>query len=562
VRRLSRAAATAVSIALALCVALPGSASADTNGPTIGGKVLSDGTLAILWTPDAPGLFQSYEIIDDGSLLFGATLVVALYNPHPFNETVNVSVVQFSVGHVNEPVPVTEGNATVYVNESVEVRLGSVWVNTSFGVPARAVSQGSVAIPNTPQGVTLDDVAYVGSVSWGFNHLTPTFLFPQPTTTEGYFLLGIGEAFEAVVLCGIASVYAKRTMRKPGIGAPKVSLTIGVAGLSGGLFLWYFLSPISFLQFLGGESPFAVPPVLAVIYYFWSLRHHDESEIIEAEQPHFTVPLTYSKLWLRFDTRATDQKTYLVRRNLRGFAYPLLGYPVEVDMRVTHESGEEGEAFGAGIREIQLAKPAEVRQARQAIRTLARLGLTPPAKVVSQAKGWTVETDDPDGPKRKYKIDSGAKVSYRPARFRWTVDVSTPVQSPVPGGPTLTVTKRRFSPHVEPGVLRLPLAGIHAADEEAAAVDGKGRENLARSLEDRSLQVLHLERKITQEADRMATERVQSFLSQLAQESAPHDEADAALEVERLRSREDRKHGVGNGDGKGTEPPADAGDEE
>lgn len=521
-----------------------GAVGGTSNGPTFGGKATSDGTLAILWTPDAYELFSNYQLVDDGGLLFGTTLTASAYNPHGSAEVLNLTAEQFTVGHETIQVGRQIGNATVAVNETVAVRENPVWRNTTFTVPPLTVASASVNLPATPAGTTLNVAASVGvadeandsPASWGFDHLTPNYLFPYPTTTGGVLAAMLGEGMLAVLLSGIAVVAARRTMRTPGIGSPKISLVVSIGALGGGAIAWYVAAPISFLQFVGGSSPYAFPGVWAFLFYLWTLRHFDDSEIVEIERTNYTVPLTVDKLWLRFDRRRGD-KTYLVRRNFRGFAFPLLGFPTEIDMRPVNDLGDEGPVAGVPLTETRLMNRREHRRAARAVEYLRAIGIAPPKAVADGVRGWTVHTDDPDGPSVKYRLDSDRTYTWRPARLLWWEEYEREQPAKEAGAAPVKVKKRRFRPHVEPSVFRAPLSGEHARTMEALALDGKAREHLSRALEVTHLQVLRLDRKLDQEAGRIAEEQTRNLMAQLAEETAPFDEADAAKELEELKRR-------------------------
>ncbi len=423
---------------------------------------------------------------------------------------VNVSAVQFTWGTQTEYVNETRGNSTTLVPVSVRVEENPTAVGLSVPLYPRTQSYVPLALPVATSLENLE--VSVDGATWNLTHLTPAgSSFASFEASLGLNGVLIIEALlTGAILLGVwrtARWMGKRVYHVPKVRLwwPALCVTPWVA--------FFFADYVDFNQLFGAVSPVLIPAVIGLGAFPYLVRgwhNYRQAQFVgfdmrtttTGQAPSFALPTVKTKDGLR---RAPE--------TWREAFWTLVGVPLpEVAMDTVASAGVKVKIEPSGLPVTCPTVPAQ-----------------------------EVDADE------IFWYDARAGVTATRHRLVWTREVTVAKDVPLPDGTVRTDkrTVRRFSPHVEPGILRgrFPpirdmleyLTGIRTVEEEAQAHEVD------------KLLVAHLRGSILRERRDASKELLEVAIRAAYERATPASREE--LERRVLAHRRARQHEEGHGGG-------------
>ncbi len=432
-------------VAVSLVLALSGTAAA-APPPVAVGKVVSPGVFGVPFASTSnltfPSVPASVEPLADGAIVYDTSLSVEIVNAGSVPVVLAVSVEEWTPGAATEIQNESGPNGTYrLVPVQVPARLSPAWANGTVSAASGSSGVATMTLPfsGSPRPLELR----VGSATWILTALTPsTSSVAGIYTSEG--LIGFGLIESGVTVAAMLTVLAAaRRLARAARRTPRVPVAWPI--------LWIGLPLAAFLldyvptnQLLGGMSPLLIPVPIAIAAFPYLPRLWRETEWAriqgvdalnreEGTSSEVVLPLVKTDGGLRCAPETWREVLYtllgVALPEVRGETVDLLGHVVPVQPRGMAVSGPLGNYYRS-------------------------------------------EAD------RAYWYDAKSKIQRVRHRLVWTREVAIRKSIKAEGTEAwVSVKKRRFSPHVEPGYLRArfpplrpvaeELAGVRAAETEA-----------------------------------------------------------------------------------------------
>jgi hypothetical protein len=423
------AALLAVSIVL-LASMVPGTAAAQPG--LAPGKTVAPGVWGYLYGQGSTAFSQQY--FTDGNLVYDTSLQVFLLNGEPYPVPVEITTEQFVWGSETVEENVTRGNSTILEPVTIPVRVDVQWSNISVTALAGTVTAATVDLPSTGSQKDID--VLIGTASWQLTHLTPatSSLSDLLTTGSAYFALAVESLLSILVVMGLLFVAKALVARIKGVPRWPLWWPLLVIGAPTAAFLGWYV-PVN--QLLGVVSPLLYPLAIGLAFFPYLPRLWDRSVrsvaigfeptgIESGRFPYFAMPVVDEPGGPKLAPEAVREAWWV----LWGKSLPA------IDLQLVRVDGQELAVHPFGM------------DALRALRS--RLG---------------VRID------RIYWYDATRQPRRAYTHLEWWTDetrtVERPVRDPETGSTsigTVTVTRRRFRPHVVVGSLSVKFAAREARE--------------------------------------------------------------------------------------------------
>lgn len=410
---------------------------------------------------------------NDGDLVYDSQVTLDILYAGPPTD-VPVTVEQYTPGTETVYENVTQPNGTSIVQPVVvPVRLDPSWSNLTVSIGGVAHVTQSVHLPGA--NVERSLLVTVGLATWHLYHLTPASAFLVGSLTVGEQLIADWwQTLLSISVFGLAFIPARNLARRLG-RSPKVPrwwVALWVLPVAAAFALEY----VPTNQFFGEVSPLLLPFVVTAAAFPYMPRLFTTAEdtlyySAELRGPS-EVSIPNAALWTNYRT----SRPHLAPINWRSAFWAWLGNPLpELPAERIKWKGQE------------IARPG-----------VSFVGVEETAELGSDARS---------GFDRYVFFRSGTRLSVRFPRLEyWREETEQRIEGSGPGaeGRKVTVTKRKFRPHVEPGSFSADLLGAEHFDA-ASFVSG---------LRDR------VERASEQERDRLKLYVLQGQIWRLEREAS------------------------------------------
>jgi hypothetical protein len=409
---------------------VPGTAAAQPG--LAPGKTVAPGVWGYLYGQGSTAFSQQY--FTDGNLVYDTSLQVFLLNGEPYPVPVEITTEQFVWGSETVEENVTRGNSTVVEPVTLPVRVDVQWSNLSVTALAGTVTAATVSLPST--GSQKDLVVTIGAASWQLTHLTPatSSLSDLLTTGSAYFALAVESLLSVLVVMALLFVAKALVARIKGVPRWPLWWPLLVIGAPTAAFVGWYV-PVN--QLLGVVSPLLYPLAIGLAFFPYLPRLWDRSVrsvaigfeptgIESGRFPYFAMPVV--------DEPGGPK---LAPETVREAWWVLWGKPLPgIDLEVVRVNGQELAVHPFGMDALRaLRSRLGVRLDRIYWYDAARQ----PRRAYTHLEWWTEET----------------RTVQRPVRDPETGSTSIG---------TVTVTRRRFRPHVVVGSLSAKFAAREARE--------------------------------------------------------------------------------------------------
>jgi len=485
-------------------VAPVGVARADLAGiPTYQGAFVADGGRLLVF-PGIVGFGGVFTPISSNSQVFGAVLVLVIYDLTGYNLTFPVSLAEKNF--------VDQQTATV--------------------VPASA----TVVNLNTAQSTAWQKATVnVGGTLVTYQVATPVSLLPNSIANVGGLdLLVLAVVSEAVIAFSGVVVLARFLMRKA-LWAPRFSLLIWghviLVGIVAAVILDYQIVDSIF----AGWSPLVYVGAISPMVFAFALSLFNQAPpalLLRANAP-LAGKLTYTSWPIRV-TRDAKGRMVLVRPTWGGFWARLFGHQVVLEpaeSRVT-----QPEPFVADVVRRRVVARAEwVRRVRR--KTPGKAFALDDFEVIPASVDGTARRQEEVLPVRLYWTPVGQPVDVEWPRLTIHRTANVPETVNEEGEVTTPAHSERHLawPHYSEGHATITLAPIHYRSQQSVVAEWRTAEDLAQVLSATALDLTTLKASFESEVARKVQERLVAREALLNRTPNDLDEFEAAQEAERTR---------------------------